>query len=73
MEASLNEEGISRRVAAAVGDDRRFLKHVHDNVHGNIYLDPVMYLVLVSVFSFSFCRLVFEMYFDLCFSVVECN
>ncbi|XP_060214288.1 uncharacterized protein LOC132641347 isoform X2 [Lycium barbarum] len=22
-------------------DDRRFSKHVHDNVHGNIYLDPL--------------------------------
>ncbi|MBA0711633.1 hypothetical protein Golax_010792, partial [Gossypium laxum] len=20
--------------------DRRFSKHIHDNVHGNIYLDP---------------------------------
>ncbi|KAG9154813.1 hypothetical protein Leryth_020077, partial [Lithospermum erythrorhizon] len=23
------------------GDERRFCKHVHDNVHGNIYLDPL--------------------------------
>ncbi|KAL3835566.1 hypothetical protein ACJIZ3_010302 [Penstemon smallii] len=22
-------------------DDRRFSKHIHDNVHGNIYLDPI--------------------------------
>jgi len=24
------------------GQDPRFCKHVHDNVHGNIYLDPVI-------------------------------
>ncbi|CAI9092901.1 OLC1v1028259C1 [Oldenlandia corymbosa var. corymbosa] len=34
-------ESYSRRAGAFSGDDRRFLKHVHDNVHGNIYLDPL--------------------------------
>lgn len=26
------------------GQDLRFSKYVHDNVHGNIYLDPVLFL-----------------------------
>ncbi|XP_027151707.1 deoxynucleoside triphosphate triphosphohydrolase SAMHD1 homolog isoform X1 [Coffea eugenioides] len=41
MKASLKGEDIPSHVTASAGDDRRFLKSVHDNVHGNMYLDPL--------------------------------
>ncbi|KAK4402799.1 Deoxynucleoside triphosphate triphosphohydrolase SAMHD1 [Sesamum angolense] len=34
------EELPSNNFALASTDDRRFSKHIHDNVHGNIYIDP---------------------------------
>ncbi|KAL0336153.1 UNVERIFIED_CONTAM: hypothetical protein Sradi_4827200 [Sesamum radiatum] len=35
------EELPSNNFALASTDDRRFSKHIHDNVHGNIYIDPL--------------------------------
>ncbi|KAL0421358.1 UNVERIFIED_CONTAM: Deoxynucleoside triphosphate triphosphohydrolase SAMHD1 [Sesamum latifolium] len=35
------EELPSNNFALASTDDRRFTKHIHDNVHGNIYIDPL--------------------------------
>jgi hypothetical protein len=36
----------------ASSQDIRLSKHVHDNVHGNIYLDPVFF-IYSSLFLFS--------------------
>ncbi|XP_011086556.1 deoxynucleoside triphosphate triphosphohydrolase SAMHD1 homolog isoform X2 [Sesamum indicum] len=36
-----DEELPSKNFALASTDDRRFTKHIHDNVHGNIYIDPL--------------------------------
>lgn len=35
--------------------DLRLSKHVHDNVHGNIYLDPVTFFLVshISFFMYS--------------------
>ncbi|KAG8366142.1 hypothetical protein BUALT_Bualt17G0045200 [Buddleja alternifolia] len=35
------EEILSNNFARSSTDDRRFSKHIHDNVHGNIYVDPL--------------------------------
>ncbi|KAH6826762.1 HD domain-containing metal-dependent phosphohydrolase family protein [Perilla frutescens var. hirtella] len=37
----LKDGASSDSFALLSGDERRFSKHVHDNVHGNIYLDPL--------------------------------
>ncbi|XP_068637782.1 uncharacterized protein [Aristolochia californica] len=34
-------DNLHRPFDLLLSQDRRLLKHVHDNVHGNIYLDPV--------------------------------
>lgn len=43
---------LSPKYTFASSQDLRFSKHVHDNVHGNIYLDPVtfspFYFTLIS-------------------------
>ncbi|KZV24752.1 hypothetical protein F511_29804 [Dorcoceras hygrometricum] len=36
-----SDEFRSNFFGIASADDRRFSKHIHDNVHGNIYLDPL--------------------------------
>ncbi|XP_047953112.1 deoxynucleoside triphosphate triphosphohydrolase SAMHD1-like isoform X3 [Salvia hispanica] len=41
MGANYLKEAMSDGLAISSRDERRFLKHVHDNVHGNIYLDPL--------------------------------
>lgn len=41
MGANYLKESASNGFKHSSGDERRFSKHVHDNVHGNIYLDPV--------------------------------
>lgn len=44
MGASLNDELLLAPVRNLnSSQDLRCSKHVHDNVHGNIYLDPVTY------------------------------
>lgn len=44
--------------AGAPTNELRFSKHVYDNVHGNIYLDPVILLFYLSPFpSFQIVRL----------------
>ncbi|KAK6139217.1 hypothetical protein DH2020_027037 [Rehmannia glutinosa] len=35
------EEFPSNNFVLSSTDERRFTKHIHDNVHGNIYLDPL--------------------------------
>ncbi|PIN13017.1 Metal-dependent phosphohydrolase [Handroanthus impetiginosus] len=35
------DEFLRNNFALSSIEDRRFLKHIHDNVHGNIYLDPL--------------------------------
>ncbi|KAI3467516.1 hypothetical protein Pfo_024179 [Paulownia fortunei] len=35
------EDFPSNNFVLSSTDDRRFSKHIHDNVHGNIYLDPL--------------------------------
>ncbi|GFQ05927.1 deoxynucleoside triphosphate triphosphohydrolase samhd1 homolog [Phtheirospermum japonicum] len=41
-EHSGGEEIPSSNIMLPSTDDRRLSKHIHDNVHGNIYLDPVL-------------------------------
>lgn len=41
---------LPRRISTVV--DRRVSKQVHDNVHGNIYLDPVSSSIIVSAYTF---------------------
>lgn len=42
MGAYCNDDlNFSSNYAFASSQDLRFSKHVHDNVHGNIYLDPL--------------------------------
>lgn len=38
---------------AAPFDSRRFSKHIHDNVHGNIYLDRVRFLIRFLLLCFA--------------------
>jgi hypothetical protein len=40
-QSSLSEQAMGASTDVESARDRRVLKHVHDNVHGNIYLDPV--------------------------------
>lgn len=44
-------------MAATASDfqDRRFLKHVRDNLHGIVYLEPVIYQPRFHRFLTSFC------------------
>lgn len=44
---------LSPSYDVASAQDPRFCKHVHDNVHGNIYLDSVIF-INHSIFSFFF-------------------
>ena len=37
----------------ASSQDLRLSKHVHDNVHGNIYIDPVSIFIYLFPFSLS--------------------
>ncbi|EOY00448.1 HD domain-containing metal-dependent phosphohydrolase family protein isoform 2 [Theobroma cacao] len=50
MGTSWNEEGTSFYSLSC--QDRRHSKHIHDNVHGNIYLDP-FFLKLVDTEQFQ--------------------
>lgn len=34
-------------------DTRRYYKHIHDNVHGNIYLDKVRFLIRFFLLCFA--------------------
>lgn len=45
----------------SVSSERKFLKHIRDNVHGNIFLEPVT--VFFSILGSSF-KLSFEYYFS---------
>lgn len=53
-----DENFVCSGFASSSTDDRRFSKHIHDNVHGNIYLDSVLPLILrIFIFMFkSFCN-----------------
>lgn len=49
MGAYNNDGVLSPIYSLGSSHDVRISKHVHDNVHGNIYLDPVLF----SIFSFD--------------------
>ena len=48
-----NNDGVllSPIYSMSSGQDSRWSKHVHDNVHGNIYLDPVLVLFHPILFT----------------------
>lgn len=63
----LKDETVRNSLALPSGDARRFSKHVHDNVHGNIYLD--------QVFSFLCFRARFNLFYlvpKVCFVFSAC-
>ena len=46
---AINNDDYPRYLYASSMADRRVSKQVHDNVHGNIYLDPVRLLQSLSL------------------------